>query len=358
VSRANRISENARSAVDSSYSSQVPATVRAAYDHFTGALRGSAGRVDQMPAALLSQARLAATLDLSLDMLLRRCVAVNSLLTLYLLQESEIFALSSDHRIAIAHTQATIFDQIIDAVSHEYTRELSGAGTFARRHLDVVKSLLAGDLIDPLELPYELARHHLGLIVRGEAAGKAIVALAKELDASLLLVQPGDSTRWAWLGTRHLPNRAGVSAAVRRVMPAQTPIAVGHCEVGISGWRATHLQAKAAFSICLRKGSISYYEDVALEAAAIQDHVLSAFLRNRYLDPICRGRSDDTTLLDTLKAYFAADRNGVSTSSALGVSRQTVTNRMRSVEERIGRTLGSCAADLETALRLHDLERP
>ncbi|MBA3865218.1 MAG: helix-turn-helix domain-containing protein [Solirubrobacterales bacterium] len=54
----------------------------------------------------------------------------------------------------------------------------------------------------------------------------------------------------------------------------------------------------------------------------------------------------------TLRAYFAANRNGASAAAALGVSRQTVKNRLRAAEELIGRGLTECAADLETALRL------
>jgi hypothetical protein len=41
-------------------------------------------------------------------------------------------------------------------------------------------------------------------------------------------------------------------------------------------------------------------------------------------------------------------------SRSLGVSRQTVSNRLRAVEGRIGLSLLACATDLELALRLAD----
>ncbi len=63
-------------------------------------------------------------------------------------------------------------------------------------------------------------------------------------------------------------------------------------------------------------------------------------------------------LRQTLRAYFAAERNASSTAAALGVSRQTVINRLRVVEERLGRSLGSCAVEVEAALRLEDMGRP
>jgi hypothetical protein len=38
------------------------------------------------------------------------------------------------------------------------------------------------------------------------------------------------------------------------------------------------------------------------------------------------------------------------------VNRHTVTNRLRIVEERVGRSLTSSGAEIEAALRLHDLD--
>lgn len=58
------------------------------------------------------------------------------------------------------------------------------------------------------------------------------------------------------------------------------------------------------------------------------------------------------TLRETLKAYLATGLNVSSTAAALGVNRRTVTRRLRSVEESLGRPLETCVADLEVALRL------
>ena len=51
---------------------------------------------------------------------------------------------------------------------------------------------------------------------------------------------------------------------------------------------------------------------------------------------------------ETLRAYFAAERNISSTAAALGVDRRTVTNRIRAIEELFGRPLKDCATELET----------
>ena len=57
---------------------------------------------------------------------------------------------------------------------------------------------------------------------------------------------------------------------------------------------------------------------------------------------------------ETLRAYFAAERNVSSTAAALGVDRRTVTNRIRAIEDLFGRPLKDFATELETALRLDD----
>jgi len=54
-------------------------------------------------------------------------------------------------------------------------------------------------------------------------------------------------------------------------------------------------------------------------------------------------------------SFFAAERNVSSAAMALGVNRNTVASRLRAIEERLGRSLGACAPDLEAALRLEEV---
>jgi DNA-binding PucR family transcriptional regulator len=75
-------------------------------------------------------------------------------------------------------------------------------------------------------------------------------------------------------------------------------------------------------------------------------------LRSLYLEPLERERGGGEAARDALRAYFAADRNVSSAAAMLGVSRQAVAKRLRSVEERLGRSLASCGTELEAALRL------
>lgn len=99
------------------------------------------------------------------------------------------------------------------------------------------------------------------------------------------------------------------------------------------------------------------YTDVALLASALRDDTLAGSLEGLYLAPLAEERDGGAALRRTLRAYFMAGRNVSSAAAALGVSRQTVNSRLRAIEERIGRPLDACTAELETALRLRDLRR-
>ena len=69
-----------------------------------------------------------------------------------------------------------------------------------------------------------------------------------------------------------------------------------------------------------------------------------------------RGIEDDSAasqrIRDTLLAYFESEHNAASAAARLGVHQQTIANRLRAVEERLGRSVGARRLELELALRL------
>ena len=91
---------------------------------------------------------------------------------------------------------------------------------------------------------------------------------------------------------------------------------------------------------------------LALLVAAMRDPDLAHFLTETYLEPL---GPDISYLGETVTTLIGLGGNASSAAAALGVSRQTVGSRVRVVEERLERSLGSCAAELETALRLGGL---
>jgi DNA-binding PucR family transcriptional regulator len=144
-----------------------------------------------------------------------------------------------------------------------------------------------------------------------------------------------------------------VMAALAAAAPERVQITVGEPGEGLGGWRFSHHQAKAALPIAERRGeAVLRYADVAVLASVARDELLATSLRRLYLAPLERMRDGGKVARETLRAYFDAERNISSTAAALGVDRRTVRNRLRAIEELLGRPLTGSLADLEIALRL------
>jgi DNA-binding PucR family transcriptional regulator len=130
-------------------------------------------------------------------------------------------------------------------------------------------------------------------------------------------------------------------------------VTVGEPGEGLSGWRLSHRQAKAALPIAERRSeAVLPYADVVLLTSILRDDLVATSLHQIYLEPLEAAPDGGRVARETLRAYFAAERNVSSTAVVLGVDRRTVTNRLRAIEELFGRPLKDVAAELETALRL------
>lgn len=344
-------------AADPEYAEGLRAAVSAALDYGLAALERGERRSPPIPAVLLTQARLAARNGVNLDTVLRRYFAGYTLLGDFLLQTAEEEAAHGASLQQIMREQAILFDRLVAAVTAEFEREKESLrDSIAKRRAERVQRLLDGELLDTAEFGYDFEGHHLGAIVAGPEVADAVRALAAAADRRFLSVHPSEGVAWAWLGGR----RAIDASEVERLASASArwgvSLAIGEPGQGFTGWRITHNQAKAAWPIAMRGAAgFTRYRDVALLASVLSDDLLSASLREIYIAPLVRDRDGGQALRQTLRAYFAAERNVSSAAAKLCVTRQTVMNRLRTVEERLERQLSSCAAELEVALRLEDL---
>jgi hypothetical protein len=342
---------------DPSYLEGLNAALAAAIDHRLTLLEVGERRAPAVPPILIAQARLDARDGVSLDTVLRRYFAGNTLFGDFLVEEAERAEVSSSDLRRLLGAQATLGDRLLAAVSAEHAREAknrpSGA---AERRRACVKSLLAGELVDDSELGYDLDAHHLALMAKGEGAPEAMRVLAGRLDRRLLAVRREEGDVWAcWLGGRRPLASEQALRALGEISLDRVLVTVGEPSEGLSGWRLSHRQAKAALPIAVRRGQpVLHYADVALLAAILRDDLVATSLHQLYLEPLERARDDGKVRRETLRAYFAAERNVSSTAAALGVDRRTVTNRIRAIEELFGRPLRDFATELETALLLDD----
>jgi hypothetical protein len=337
---------------DAEYVIGLRGAIRAGVAYGIDALERGEGREEPIPLALLSQARLAARNKVPLDTMLRRYFAGHALFNDFLLEEAEKCKVRGTELRGALRVQAQLLDRLLASVRGEHGREAAGPRSAEERKAEAVKRLLCGEAADTSLLSYDLEITHVGLIARGPGAAGVVREAAASLDALLLMVQVEPETVWAWMGARSFD--AGFQDRIASTT-LTTCLSVAHGEPfhGLHGWRLTHRQASAAMAVALRNsGSVVRYAEVALLAASLENELLGISLCRLYLDPLKDERDGGEVARRTLRAYFDTGHQIAATAAALQVSRQTVNNRLRVIEEKLGRPLHLCAAELTIALRL------
>jgi len=317
-------------------------------------------RAAPMPLPLLMQARLAARHRIPLERVLRRYLAAKMVLHEFVLSEATAMATLETALLgSVLTAQETAFDRLVATASGEYRRETTVPNSSQEgRRLEQIQRFLDGEPVDPSSLEYELSGHHLGIVARSSVVRPLLRQLSVENDARFLAVRPTDDETWAWISGRRPLDVNLIGKWTARNWPDSTPLGIGEPGEGLSGWRRSHEQARAAVSLAQPgSGGAVRYRDIALIAAAAKDPLLLASLREMYLAPLGEKGGRGTLLRETLRAYFAADGNSSSAAAALGVSRQTVSNRLQTVEKCLDHPLGQCADALFAALRLEELGR-
>ncbi len=340
---------------DPAYVEGLKAALAAAVEYRLAVLELGERRAPAVPEVLLAQARLDARDGVPLDTVLRRYFAGNSHFGDFLVEEAERAGVPASTLRELLREQATVGDRLLAAVSAEHGREAGKRPTnAAERRREVVKRLFAGELVDHSEIEYDFDGHHLGLMAKGEGADELMRELAGRLDRRLLAVQREEEAKWAgWLGGRSELDPAAAMPVLADIAPPGVFVTVGEAGEGLAGWRLSHLQAKAALAIAERQREpIVRYADVAVVASILRDDLVATSLRQLYLEPLAQTRDNGKVARETLRAYFAAERNISSTAAALGVDRRTVRNRLHAIEAQLGRPLTGSLADLEIALRL------
>ncbi|HEX3042042.1 MAG TPA: helix-turn-helix domain-containing protein [Solirubrobacterales bacterium] len=332
--------------------------VAAAVDYGIEAIEFGEARCREVPAIFHAQARLTARSAVSLDMMMRRYFAGYVLLGDFLMREADQSSLNGATLQFIMRDTATVFDRLISTIAEEYQREVRGLISSPDERMAArVRALLKGELLDATDIDYEFDAWHLGALATGSDGLNVMRQLAKSLDRRLLSIQSDEGTVWAWLGGRELFDPDALNDAFASLRAGTMCLAFGEPAHGLTGWRLTHRQAQAVLPIAKRVGGgCVHYAEAGLLASLLQDDLLTTSLRERYLAPLASDRDGGATLRETLRAFFSSDRNVTSAAARLGVNRHTVTNRLRIIEEKVGRSLASSAAEIEAALRLHDLD--
>jgi hypothetical protein len=352
LARAHGLSGSDRG-LDHEYLQGLEAAVAGALDYAIGTVEAGDARPLPVPAVILEQARLAARYGVGIETVLHRYFAGFTLVGSFILEEAgDDLPGGRDSLHLLLQTQSARFDRVIHAVVEEYNREAapqraSGEQLRAER----VKRLLGGEAAGAPVLGYSLQGWHLGVVLQSTNA-EVLQHLAGRLERRLLRVCPGEGLTWAWLGGRDRLDSREALDAVRGSFESDPLLALGEAGHGVEGWRRTHQQARAALSLMRQRGASVRYAEVALVVSTRRDELLASHLRQTYLKPLSGQRDGGGSLKRTLRAYLSTGHNVSSAAAALGVSRHTVSARLRLAEELVGQPLHACAAELEIALRL------
>jgi hypothetical protein len=310
-----------------------------------------------IPSVAVEQVRLAARSGVELQTVLRRYAAGHRHLGRFVMAEMDRFPPQALHDIL--DFQALLLETLMERVSAEYQCEVQRTSrTPEQRRSDLVRGLLANELVDRKGLEYQLDdAWHLGMIATGvgaEAAARGLMTAG--IGRELLAIRCSEQTVWVWMGSTRVIATAEVVRLASAMLPDGVEFAIGEPAQGVKGWRLTHRQAQAARRVAIRKPQrVTRYADVGLQAELLRDEAMSSALVHIWLSPLGEAKDGGATLRKTLRAYFDAGCNTKTAAFELGVTRNTVERHINEIEAKLGRLPRTCVANLDIALRLEEL---
>ena len=270
---------------------------------------------------------------------------------------------------ALAGLTATIFayqDHVASQVADHYAR-VDDALNRSRAHVrqGLVRELLRGDATslppsDLLTLDYDLAAHHVAVVLPSVAEGAAtqlVVGLRGATGVRQSLLHPLDLRCTAlWLGRP----AAWPARAVQRLREVLTAAGVaaslGEPQAGPAGFRLTLAQARDVEAVRAAWGraeapAVLGHADVALEILLLRDpNRARSFVRSE-LGALAEDTPEAARLRETLDASFRLGTH-VATARRLQLHEHTVRNRLHRAQEHLGHPLHERRTELRVALRL------
>ncbi len=271
----------------------------------------------------------------------------------------------------------TYIDHVSAGLVEEFAREQARRMRTAEQlRADTVEEVLAGGSFDEevasRRLGYDLRRRHLAMHVHSRAdrprgTERAALDVAQLLGAGPPLVVPagaGSLDAWCSPGTR-LDDEAVIEELRRYTPPDGVSLAVGGCIAGQAGFRVSHQEARQAARIAVlgppppaSVGVVTIYADVELAALLCADLERARRFVARRLGPLAADDDQAQRLRQTVLAYLRAGRSTGRAAEALFVHQNTVTYRVRSAEELLGRPVTDETAELLCALLLAEATGP
>lgn len=237
-----------------------------------------------------------------------------------------------------------------------YESELARAGGAQDRlRLRAVTRALEGHWVEPSELGYDLANHHIALVADAPPSPDAL-ALCKGLE--MLVVQAPDGGTWGWFGGRDGISGAAIDALVAGEGSWGGHIAFGEPAAGILGFAASHHQAVEASTIAVATDQRAVrFGDLRLLLAVLRDDDLANAFVERELGGLNEPGERMREVRDTLRAYLENGQSVSATAALRRRDRKTIERQLRTAEDLIHHRAYDRSDELLIALRVAEILR-
>ena len=238
------------------------------------------------------------------------------------------------------------------AYEREFTR-VRGVNDDSR--LGVVLHALDGQWVEPGELGYDLAFHHVALVAE---APPELDAVARSTDRALLQVRTPDGGVWAWLGGPTRMSEDELDALIASQASSDASVAFGEPAEGIAGFAMTHQQALEARSVAVATDQCAVrFADFHVLIAVLRDANLAQGLIERELGELDRPSERMRELRETLRAYLEHSQSVSATAALRRRDRKTIERQLRSAEDLIHHPVSDRSDAVLTALRVAEILR-
>ncbi|MDV3126010.1 helix-turn-helix domain-containing protein [Mycobacterium sp. 21AC1] len=261
-------------------------------------------------------------------------------------------------------------DRISSLVAAEYVAELDRRQNQARAERDeVVRALLAGERVDNARaervLSHRLTGRQIGFVCWIDDRGVDLEGFARQVGRFLgvshvLVVADGPLAVWGWASVTG-DARAPLTGMVTELPGKRENVhlAVGSAHPGAAGFRTSHLEALRTRRVVELSGraapTITEFSDVALVDAISRDLDAARAFVAAQLGDLARDDAKERAERTTLLAVLDAQGSLTTAARTLGIHKNTVLQRMRRAEERMGRPATTKVAELHAALLVCDV---
>jgi GGDEF-like domain len=242
--------------------------------------------------------------------------------------------------------------QFREACEREFARD---TGIDEDSRLRAVLRALDCQWVDPGELGYDLASHHVAVVADASSSLDPVVRHTKR---QLLRVQAPDGQIWGWLGGPTSLSEGELDALVASLGPSDARAAFGEPAQGIAGFAVSHHQALEARAVAVATNQRAVrFADFRLLITVLRDGDLVKGFIERELGELDRPSERMRELRETLRAYLEHSQSVSAAAALRRRDRKTIERQLRSAEQLIHHRVSDRSEEVLIALRVAEILR-